>query len=109
MVIEEEDVVEVEEAIEVVVVVEAAVVDKKKMQKEETITIHAVEDEAEAETVEQIGTILNVTIVVNMVTMQTNVMPKKRWRRMPILSQRRRPKIMINIRKPTIRGGIWRS
>jgi DNA integrity scanning protein DisA with diadenylate cyclase activity len=63
------------------------VVDKVKMMKEVTtrITIHAVEDAVVEEAADQIGTILIVIIMANMVIMQVNVIPRRMWRRMLIL------------------------
>jgi DNA integrity scanning protein DisA with diadenylate cyclase activity len=63
------------------------VVDKVKMMKEVTtrITIHAVEDAVVEEAADQIGTILIVIIMTNMVIMQVNVIPRRMWRRMLIL------------------------
>jgi hypothetical protein len=66
---------------------EEKVMDKVKMIKEVTTrtTIHAVEDAVVEEATDQIGTMLIVIIMVNMVIMQVNVISRRRWRRMLIL------------------------
>jgi NAD+--asparagine ADP-ribosyltransferase len=66
---------------------EVEAMDKVKMIKEVTTrtTIHAVEDAIVEEAADQIGTMFIVIIMVNMVIMQVNVIPRRRWRRMLIL------------------------
>jgi hypothetical protein len=74
MVFEVEDMVDVAEVIEAVVAVETAVVDKMKTKKEAITTMRVVEDATD-----QIGTILIVIIVKNMIIMQVSAIPRKRW------------------------------
>jgi hypothetical protein len=71
-------VIEVEDVVEDVDALEATVVDKVKMKKEPTTTMHVVEDTVMVETVAQIDTMLIVIIVINMVIMQASIIMSRR-------------------------------
>jgi hypothetical protein len=70
-------VIEVEDVVEVVDALEAMVMDKVKMKKEPTTTMHVVENAVMVETVAQIGTMLIIIIVINMIIIQASVIMRK--------------------------------